>query len=566
MRSFVRLFVCLLVCLSVCLSICSPALAASTTGSMISYSTVRSVDSATVKAAGVFYNSKTGSYTVGNYNGNDLTDYTISQFDSYVVTASIDRNYDSGTPYYGIRYNITDLNIDAASILSLDINGLIFFSNLVSDDSSQSTVWPALLPSTTSPYKAYVTYTWSGSGYMPPKTEEGSGSWISISNQSGTSDVSVTYDNEWFLPADFGSSIMYRPSADYRYSMSFDIPDTYTKNGYTYDVMSASVDSCVVTVVYPYTVNTMYANFDKDLSLYGYDRVNIDGNYMRWYPIFNYSFGNSIAILSTSSGQSVTNQVGGMIGQVNQSIGKLNQTVTTEINGVKQEIVKGAETVKNEIQNQTQKVEQGFTSVTDKMDENITKVEEGFTAVTDGIKEQTTEVKESVDSLPEKFKELFLELFIPPEEELTAFYDEFSVLMSSKLGFIWQVIDDILLGLFRTLMDGFTDPQTTITIPAVSLPFPGANMSLWPEMTFPIIPPGLEFLATFTKRLSDVVMVLLVINRALDFRNTFFEYYTAAAPVGEQIANEYFAEQDRKAANRAYYQRRANFAKARGRR
>ncbi len=477
-----RKFLVFLVALLIIALVSQPVMAG-TTDSMIGFSLVRSVTDATVKAAAVFYNSKTGSYTVGNYNGNDLTDYTISQFDSYVVTASIDRNYDSGTPYYGIRYNITDLNIDAASTLSLDINGLIFFSNLVSDDSSQSTVWPALLPSTTSPYKAYVTYTWSGSGYMPPKTEEGSGSWISISNQSGTSDVSVTYDNEWFLPADFGSSIMYRPSADYRYSMSFDIPDTYTKNGYTYDVMSASVDSCVVTVVYPYTVNTMYANFDKDLSLYGYDRVNIDGNYMRWYPIFNYSFGNSIATLSTSSGQSVTNQVGGMIGQVNQSIGKLGQSINKGFAEVKNTVKEAGKEVGDKVQSQTDEMKKGF-----------------------------TDIIKGITELPEKIGEMLTDLIVPDQEKVGGKFEEVKQLAEEKLGILYQV-PEMVIEMGKAVVSGVSTPQNTMTLPQFDIAVPNeGTFTVWNEYEFEIMPKELDVVKNAIKTITSLICVIATVN------------------------------------------------------
>lgn len=556
MRSFVRSFVCLLVCLSVCLSICSPALAAGTTDSMIDFMPY-AAPSFSAKFGPISYNVATDSIT--NLGTKSVSGPNLGPSPNYYKSA--DLSFSTVSPYYGFTVQLSDLSLGASDSLRVLLNRFSVFSAFWDADNAK--FWPALDMSVASPFTCYATYTWSGTGYRPPANDSDPGSWMTISNQSGRTDVGfLATNNDLIGNDDFGADYN-RPLSDIEMSLSFDIPATYTKNGYTYEVRSANIQSVNIYCVFNYTPNVLLdtAGYLSDLGILSFYGFNF---YVR--PTFYNAYGRDMINVLVSNGGSGSDVTGGLIAGVQQSIGKLNQTVTTEINEVKQEIVKGAETVKNEIQNQTQKVEQGFTSVTDKMDDNITKVEEGFTAVTDGIKEQTTEVKESVDSLPEKFRELFLELFIPPEEELTAFYDKFSALMSSKLGFIWQVIDDILLGLFRTLMNGFTDPQTTITIPAVSLPFPGANMSLWPEMTFPIIPPGLEFLATFTKRLSDVVMVLLVINRALDFRNTFFEYYTAAAPVGEQIANEYFAEQDRKAANRAYYQKRANFAKARGRR
>lgn len=465
------------------LLISSPALAAGTTDSMIGYSAVKSVDSATVKAASVYYNYKTDSYTVSSYTSTNLNDYAINDVNTLSYVPDTNNVYDSGSPYYGVRYSVTGLDIDAASTLMMDVNNLMFFSNIKNDVTGMRSTWPAFLPSMASPYKAYVAYTWSGSGYMPPQTEEGSGSWISISNQSGRSDVSVTYSNEWFLPADYGLGVQLRPAADYQYSMSFDIPATYTKNGYTYEVRNANIDSAIITVVYPYTVDNMYEYPDKPLSYYGYNRLNVNGCNVLWRPLFCYDFGNNIVTLSTTGGQSVTNQVGGMIGQVQQSIGKLGQTINQGFTDVKNTITQGA------------------AQVGDKIDSQTTEIKKGFADIIKGITD-----------LPDKIGEMLQGLIVPDGDKIGGKFEEVKDMAEEKLGIIYQA-PEMVFQMADAVTSGVTNPQNTMTLPQFDIIVPEeGTFTVWQEYEFEIMPDELSVIADAIKTITSLICVIAMIN------------------------------------------------------
>lgn len=564
MCSFVRSFVCLLVCLSICLSACSPALAAGTTDSMIGY------DSDDAQGTIVPMSAVDNLSMISKlwyWDGLELT--TTNAIPSGAI-------YPFQQPYSVLWGNLP------YSSESSSVNGVQFMWDFTADN---------ILFTGFGDYTVQINGLYAA---LNVPRSDGSGHYGYLINginkpvhlQIFTYDENDTIINYYSPPM---SAVMPSFSGNNSsFGLKFNIPANNRKNIHRMSVyITFEFDAFVKAGIIPDLdvdsitrvgvgqfggitfATTPTPGSGSSTTEATQDAINNVNNTVQS------GFNSTIASIQgmqqglAQLSSAVEQQTNQMITSITQNAQQLIGSVTTLQNNIRDYFGLLEDTVESQVTQINQTITQTSTEIKQSISDVGSKVEQGFVDTgqkIDKVDESVQEVKDSVDSLPAKIKNVLLELFIPPEAELTAFYDKFSALMSSKLGFIWQVIDDILLGLFRTLMDGFTDPQTTITIPAVSLPFPGASMSLWPEMTFPIIPPGLEFLATFTKRLSDVVMVLLVINRALDFRNTFFEYYTAAAPVGEQIANEYFAEQDRKAANRAYYQRRANFAKARGRR
>lgn len=578
MRSFVRSFVCLLVCLSVCLSACSPALAAGTTDSMISYGNNDSeIVPFTFEDSEFQYMHSSSLYNLATYQ-------TVSDLSSVGTPTSGWIIYDPSNFVNSSRIT----SYDGQQFSNFDKSNLRLkhrFQFFVLNDAPVDSVLVAsgeTLSMTLVNVMDYISQNIDGVnsyyGFYPGHLDFAEIIWYGWNSPTGLNSPIVQRVNPSsfeLLDSGFCSLQLSNLSVPYRYVVGFSI-DLYFNIPLDYfDVMTQ-----------PFFLEAYYGQTsvtERQGALYlnvtGYPNSDTSANTQNAINNVNNTvqsgFNSTIASIQgmqqglAQLSSAVEQQTNQMITSITQNAQQLIGSVTTLQNNIRDYFGLLEDTVESQVTQINQTITQTSTEIKQSISDVGSKVEQGFVDTgqkIDKVDESVQEVKDSVDSLPAKIKNVLLELFIPPEEELTAFYDKFSALMSSKLGFIWQVIDDILLGLFRTLMNGFTDPQTTITIPAVSLPFPGASMSLWPEMTFPIIPPGLEFLATFTKRLSDLVMVLLVINRALDFRNTFFEYYTAAAPVGEQIANEYFAEQDRKAANRAYYQKRANFAKARGRR
>lgn len=155
------------------------------------------------------------------------------------------------------------------------------------------------------------------------------------------------------------------------------------------------------------------------------------------------------------------------------------------------------------------KLTSGFKGMVDGITNVASKLTSGFSELGSKI----SGVVDSIVQLPSKLWKLIEDglkgLFIPNEQYMITYKDDWSNLMSEKLGAVWQV-SEITFGAWEKV--GECDEQNTVAFPKVTIPLPDNNDFSFGGYDVQIVPTGFEFLATAVKTIVGVVSTLAFIN------------------------------------------------------
>ena len=106
-----------------------------------------------------------------------------------------------------------------------------------------------------------------------------------------------------------------------------------------------------------------------------------------------------------------------------------------------------------------------------------------------------------------------------------ATFDGLKTMAETKLGFLYSIFQ-MVYDLFNSLVTGVTNPMQTLTIPRFAFPFAladGGDICLWEEMTFDILPSGMEVLHNLVKTVTSIVIVLATMSHCVDYFRAVFK-------------------------------------------
>lgn len=135
----------------------------------------------------------------------------------------------------------------------------------------------------------------------------------------------------------------------------------------------------------------------------------------------------------------------------------------------------------------------------------------------------------AIQALPQQIADKVIEgikaLFIPSSENIMATFDGLKTMAETKLGFLYTIFQ-MVYDLFNSLVTGVTNPMQTLTIPRFAFPFAladGGEICLWEEMTFDILPSGMEVLHNLVKTVTSIVIVLATMSHCVEYFRAFFK-------------------------------------------
>ena len=133
----------------------------------------------------------------------------------------------------------------------------------------------------------------------------------------------------------------------------------------------------------------------------------------------------------------------------------------------------------------------------------------------------------AIKSLPQQISNFVIEglksLFIPSSENIMSTFDGLKTMAESKLGFLYTMFT-MVYDLLHSIVNGVTNPMQTLTIPAFSLPWiDGTSLVIWHEMTFDIMPQGLDVLKNLVKLLTSLVLITATISHCVQYFRDFFK-------------------------------------------
>lgn len=138
------------------------------------------------------------------------------------------------------------------------------------------------------------------------------------------------------------------------------------------------------------------------------------------------------------------------------------------------------------------------------------------------------QILNAILSLPQKIADLVIEglksLFIPSSENIMSTFDGLKTMAESKLGFLYTIFQ-MVYDLFNSLVTGVVNPMQSLTIPRFAFPFPlaeGGEICLWNEMTFDILPAGMEVLHNLVKTVTSIIIVLATMLHCVEYFREFF--------------------------------------------
>lgn len=138
------------------------------------------------------------------------------------------------------------------------------------------------------------------------------------------------------------------------------------------------------------------------------------------------------------------------------------------------------------------------------------------------------QILNAILSLPQKIADLVIEglksLFIPSSENIMSTFDGLKTMAESKLGFLYTIFQ-MVYDLFNSLVTGVVNPMQLLTIPRFAFPFPlaeGGEICLWNEMTFDILPAGMEVLHNLVKTVTSIIIVLATMSHCVEYFREFF--------------------------------------------
>lgn len=463
--------------------------------------TAASDDYSSASIAGTVYDVESGSFSITAYNS--ILSGTVTDKLGACYFKQNNMGFNSASPFVGYAMKFDGMSSSSmGNTWSITLNHLMLFYRTAYNGTN---IYLNINPAFTAPAQAVAVCNWSGSGYLP-SSSGGSGSWATLSG-SVRLPVNVSASDVALQEL---SSFSPRYSGNVNMQVTFDLPDTVTEDGYTYEVRSGSVKSMYIYVVYPF----------RPSNLFDYNGIPITDNYPGFdtnglaitdFSRLLYANGEPAMTITVSSAEQSTNGLSQSIGNIGQSISQLQQNVTKQITDVKRSIQQGAAEVKNEISNQTQTLTDKLTNVKDGIVEGIT-----------GLKETTEQgfkdVVQGITDLPGKIKEMLTEFIVPDEETVAGKMTDFQSLAEEKLGVIYQV-PTMLFDMAEGIVSGVTNPQGEMVLPKFEIIMPATNqtrsvetLTVWEEYRFPIWPAGTEVIQTAVQTATSMICVIFTFN------------------------------------------------------
>lgn len=130
-----------------------------------------------------------------------------------------------------------------------------------------------------------------------------------------------------------------------------------------------------------------------------------------------------------------------------------------------------------------------------------------------GIIEWVKNIANSITELPAKIWEFISDglksLFVPSEEFIIDFKDDMDLMLSEKLGAVYQVINVT----FES-WDRITDSDTTnfIDMPQVTIDLPNNNSFTFGGFSVQVVPNGFDFLVNAIKLITGILCTVVFIN------------------------------------------------------
>lgn len=493
----------LIACLLVFFLFCSPAYA-STSSSAIDWQvapmslddgimTAAVVDSFSIRARSGQYNMNTDSYTWGSWLSRTATDGVISSTGYARYTGTYENN---GCMAFQIEFsNFGDLEKIRALLGRIQL-----FINY--DYGGTGSVGFYQRNNQLQLFSAYVDYDYSGTLYKY--------------NSSGT--TSVLTSSASYTENLSGASFSPLNDDGNRFNLLLDttlpmgqpvLTDWKNNSDGIYDeVRHVTCDSFTLTFVIRLSNNWITSGGETPMFQYV---TPVVGTPVR-YNIF---IGNQVCTLYDTPSGGDTSGIGSLQSSIQSSITSLAASVTEQITEVKETVQQGASEVKNEISNQTTTLSDKLTDVKDGIVQGVTELkettEQGFEDVVQGITD-----------LPDKIQEMLTEFIVPDEDAVADKMTDFQDLAEEKLGIIYQV-PEMLFDAVNALVDGATNPQSTMSFPAFSLPWiDGSQLRVWDSQQFEIIPSGLENLRDLIQTVTSMVFVIMTFNSLKRAYERFF--------------------------------------------
>lgn len=349
--------------------------------------------------------------------------------------------------------------------------------------------------------------------------------------QIGGSHWSVSGDNETYALSTIPLSSIYTSSSNFNGS-EYDLGIDFTLNIDNPDVVRWYYGGYHDSVLGDYNPDNSFANFQRfynaritDITVYTVLNLSsfVNGDYNLSDTLNNHSVlpvfsGLSDADLYIISDDTVlnpdsdTNIINSLSNSISSMGSNISKTVSTSFNQVKIQITQSTNTITSRIQTMETNVVDGLNNVISSAQQNTQNIINAVTQKVDEVKIGITEVKDSILDLPNKIQEMLLGLIVPDSDTMADKYSEFSGLLEEKLGVIYQ-IPMMLFDFFDTIVNAATTPQTSLTLPAFTLPWiDGSTLTVWNSMEYKIIPDGLEVLSDLIKTVTSMTVVVLTFN------------------------------------------------------
>lgn len=196
----------------------------------------------------------------------------------------------------------------------------------------------------------------------------------------------------------------------------------------------------------------------------------------------------------------ISSLVTAQIQQIRQDLGLVNDNLSS-----------GFSSVTNSITNQTQQVTQKIDTLQQNVVNKLDTVNQSITDLTDETKQGFDDVKKGITDLPGKIGEMLKSLIVPDSEQLVDKYSDFTDLAEEKLGVIYQV-PEMVFEMAQTVVNGVTNQETQMQLPAFKLVMPDAEYTLWEEQKFDIWPAGTEAIQNAVQLATSMLCVILTFN------------------------------------------------------
>lgn len=136
-----------------------------------------------------------------------------------------------------------------------------------------------------------------------------------------------------------------------------------------------------------------------------------------------------------------------------------------------------------------------------------------FKGALDGISDWISSAVTAITELPSKIWS-FIEdglksLFVPDDEFITGYKDDFDSLLSEKFGAVYQVVN-ITFGSLERIQDA--DELNSIELPETTINLPDNNKFSFGGVTVPIVPQGFDGIVNVLKTIVGIVCTILFIN------------------------------------------------------